>query len=109
MRVQEQMCGKVHVYTDVHMCKRTCTWQCVCSGKHALVYVFLWRPEPIYLCCPLGTLTLDLCFEMGYLIDLELVHSVSLASQPAPGIPLLHLRRLQVCATCLTFCVDADN
>lgn len=35
MRVQEQMCGKVHVYTGVHVCG-----SCVCSGKHVLVHVF---------------------------------------------------------------------
>lgn len=97
-----------HVYTGVHMCKCTCTWQCVCSGKHVLVRVFLWRPEPIHLCCSLGALHLDWCFEMRCLLGLKLAHLVSLASQPAP-LPLLHLRRLQVCTACLTFCVDAGN
>lgn len=97
MRVQEQMCGKVHVYTGVHMCKCTCMWQCACSGQHALVYVFLWRPEPIHLFCPLGTLTLDLCFEMGCLVGLELARLLSLDSQPAlPGSLCLHLLRLQM-------------
>lgn len=54
------------------------------SGKHVRVRVFLWRPDPIHLCCSLGTLNLDRYFEMRWLLGLKLARLVSLASQPAP-------------------------
>lgn len=81
--VQVQMCAEMHMY-----CRFACMWQCVNSGKHALVCIFLWRPDLIHLGCPLGTLNLASCFEMGCPIGPELVHLVSLASHPALGILL---------------------